>query len=142
LVGSGKSHTVAVILENMLVAGCPSIGSLEKPLSGLVLHLGEGGPSTLPSEVAWLAASSSAGITPPAIHVFVSQSSLNTMRAVYKPLGSHIVIEPLTFSESELDAQAFLSMMAIGSSDSAPLYVQVILVSRSSHSPLIWSYVL
>ncbi|KAF8076252.1 hypothetical protein FPV67DRAFT_1558760 [Lyophyllum atratum] len=125
--GAGKSHTVSVILENMLVAGCPSIGSLEKPLSGLVLYLGEGGPSTLPSEVAWLAASSSAGITPPAIHVFVSQSSLNTMRAVYEPLGSHVVVEPLTFSESELDAQAFLSMMAVGSSDSAPLYVQVIL---------------
>ncbi|KAG5648683.1 hypothetical protein DXG03_000029 [Asterophora parasitica] len=49
------------------------------------------------------------------------------MRAVYEPLGDHVVVEPLTFSESELDAQAFLSMMAVGSSDSAPLYVQIIL---------------
>lgn len=125
--GSGKSHTVSVMLENMLIPRCSSIGALERPLSGLVLHFGEGGPSSLPSEAAWLAVPSSAEITSPTVQVFVSKSSLKTMRTVYEPLGGHVVVEPLTFSESELDAQAFLSMMAVGSSDSAPLYVQVIL---------------
>ena len=50
------------------------------------------------------------------------------MRAVYSDLGSHVTVEPLMFSEAELDAEAFLSMMAVGSSESAPLYVQMILV--------------
>ncbi|KAG6840464.1 hypothetical protein C0991_006600 [Blastosporella zonata] len=49
------------------------------------------------------------------------------MRAVYAPLGKHVIVEPLTFSESELDAQAFLSMMSVGSSEAAPLYIQIIL---------------
>ncbi|KAH9951835.1 hypothetical protein B0H21DRAFT_193979 [Amylocystis lapponica] len=47
------------------------------------------------------------------------------MRAVYAPLGPKVTVEPLRFNESELDAQAFLSMMAIG--DSVPLYMQIIL---------------
>lgn len=116
----------------MLVPNCPSTGSLEKALAGLVLHFGEGGPSSLPCEAAWLGVPSSTATTPPKVHVFVSQSSLNTMRAVYEPLGKHVIVEPLTFSESELDAEAFLSMMAVGTSDSAPLYMQVILVSQVS----------
>jgi len=36
-------------------------------------------------------------------------------------------VEPLLFTEDELDAQAFLSMMAVESSESAPLYMQVLL---------------
>ncbi|KAG6817206.1 hypothetical protein H0H87_011564 [Tephrocybe sp. NHM501043] len=115
------------MLESMMVAGCPSTGMLNKALSGLLLHFGEGGPSSLPCEAAWLARPRSPDVASPEVQVFVSQSSLNTMRAVYAPLGDHIVVEPLTFSESELDAQAFLSMMSIGSSDSAPLYIQTIL---------------
>ncbi|KAG6837975.1 hypothetical protein H0H93_008369 [Arthromyces matolae] len=123
---SGKSHTVSVMLENMMVGNSPSTGSLQKPLSGLVLHFGEGGPSALPCEAAWLAVPGHPDINPPQVRVFVSKSSLNTMRAIYAPLGTHITVEPLTFSKSELDAEAFLSMMAIGS-DSPPLYMQVIL---------------
>ncbi|KAG6868454.1 hypothetical protein C0993_002592 [Termitomyces sp. T159_Od127] len=49
------------------------------------------------------------------------------MKTVYAPLGDHIIVEPLVFSESELDAQAFLSMMAVGGSESAPLYMQIVL---------------
>lgn len=113
-----------------MVSNCPSTGLLNKALSGLVLHFGEGGPSSLPSEAAWLSMSSSFKVNPPEVRVFVSQSSLNTMKTVYAPLGDHIIVEPLTFSESELDAQAFLSMMAVGGSESAPLYIQVILVGN------------
>ena len=54
------------------------------------------------------------------------------MRAVYAPLGSRVTVEPLLFSEAELDAEAFLSMMAVDSSETAPLYVQIILVSGVS----------
>ena len=40
-----------------------------------------------------------------------------------------MTVVPLYFSEEELDAEAFLSMMAVESSENAPLYVQIILVS-------------
>lgn len=72
------------------------------------------------------------GVNVPPVRVFVSRSSLNTMRAVYAPLGDNVTVEPLLFSEAELDAEAFLSMMAV-SSESAPLYVQIILVSQQVH---------
>jgi hypothetical protein len=126
--GSGKSHTVSVMLENMLISKCASTGSLKKPLSGLVLHFGGSGSSSLPSEAAWLSSTKRSDITPPDVRVFVSRSSLKTMRAVYAPLGPRVTVEPLCFSEAELDAQAFLSMMSVGSSESAPLYVQTVLV--------------
>lgn len=120
---------MSVLLENMFIPDYEHIGSLEKPLSGLVLHFGQGGPSSRPSEAAWIGTSTLEGISPPKIRVFVSYSSLETMRAVYKPLGKNVKIEPLYFKEEELDAESFLSMMGVGSSESAPLYVQIILVS-------------
>ena len=129
--GSGKSHTVSVMLENMFVTKCAAIGSLKKPLAGLVLHFGGSGSSSLPCEAAWLSTTNMPGVAPPVVRVFVSRSSLKTMRALYAPLGRRVVVEPLYFSEAELDAQAFLSMMAVGSSESAPLYVQTVLVRQA-----------
>lgn len=125
--GSGKSHTVSLLLESMFVPNIRSTGTLQKPLSGLVLHFGEGGPSSRPSEAAWISSSHIPGVQTPSVKVYVSRSSLNTMRAVYAPLGDGVTVEPLLFSQDELDAQAFLSMMAVGSSESAPLYIQGIL---------------
>lgn len=113
----------------MFIPNHDPIGSLSYPLAGLVLHYGEGGPGTRPSEAAWVGSASQAGIKPPSVHVYVSRSSLNTMKAVYRSLGEHVSVMPLLFNESELDAQAILSMMAVGSSESAPLYMQIVLVS-------------
>ncbi|KAI6134861.1 hypothetical protein EV401DRAFT_863313 [Pisolithus croceorrhizus] len=125
--GSGKSHTVSVLLESMFIPNLPPIGALKKPLSGLVLHFGEGGPSARPCEAAWVATSENPGIKTPKVRVYVSKSSINTMRAVYAPLGDKVIVEPLLFDKNELDAQAFLSMMAVGSSENAPLYMQGVL---------------
>ncbi|KAG1732028.1 uncharacterized protein EDB91DRAFT_1251964 [Suillus paluster] len=125
--GSGKSHTVSVLLENMLIPKLREIGSLQQPLAGLVLHFGEGGAGSLPSEAAWVGVPTTEGVRTPKVRVFVSRSSLNTMKAVYAPLGKNVDVVPLLFNETELDAQAFLSMMAVGSSDSAPLYIQIVL---------------
>jgi hypothetical protein len=127
--GSGKSHTVSVLLENMLIPKLQEIGTLQQPLAGLVLHFGEGGIGSLPSEAAWVGVPSTKGVRTPKVRVFVSKSSLNTMKGVYAPLGKNVEVVPLLFNETELDAQAFLSMMAVGSSDSAPLYIQIVLVS-------------
>ncbi|KAI9001331.1 hypothetical protein BD414DRAFT_533084 [Trametes punicea] len=125
--GSGKSHTVSVLLENMMIPDYSAIGSNTKPLSGLVLHFSEGGQGALPCEAAWLGCPASGDVSPPTVKVYVSKSSMWTMRKVYARLGDNVTVQPLTFSHSELDAQAILSMMAIGSSDSAPLYMQSVL---------------
>lgn len=117
----------------MLVSGCEAIGVSEKALSGLVLHFGEGGAGTRPCEAAWLGNSEMKNVCSPPIRVFVSRSSLLTMRRAYAPLGASVTVEPLLFSEKELDVEAILSMMAVGSSDSAPLYMQRVMVSAIAH---------
>lgn len=121
------------MLENLLIPNFKPIGTLEEPMSALVLHFGEGGSSSLPSEVAWLASTSrDIDLEMPDVRVFVSPSSINTMRSVYlNALGKKVDVQPLYFTESELDAQAILSMMSVNSSDSAPLYMQLVLVGSS-----------
>ncbi|KAF8914057.1 hypothetical protein CPB84DRAFT_1861377 [Gymnopilus junonius] len=125
--GSGKSHTVSTMLENMLISGFSAIGSLAKPLSGLVLHYGDGGPNSLPNETAWLSSSISSFVNGPPVRVYVSRASLQTMQTIYNPLGDKVTVEPLLFQNHELDAAAILSMMAVGSAETAPLYMQIIL---------------
>lgn len=115
----------------MLIPGCPEIGPLEKPLAGLVLHFGPGGRASLPCEAAWLGKAKFRGLHVPPVHVYVSKSALGTMKQVYEPLGESVIVEPLLFTEDELDAEAFRSMMAVGPSTSIPLYMSVVLVSIS-----------
>lgn len=117
------------MLESMLISDTSAIGSLTKALSGLVLHYGEGGPSATPNEAAFLSSPISSRINGPLVRVFVSKSSLQTMQNVYSPLGERVRVNPLLFQSSELDAAAILSMMAVGASESAPLYMQIVLVS-------------
>ncbi|KAF9483949.1 hypothetical protein BDN70DRAFT_873074 [Pholiota conissans] len=125
--GSGKSHTVSTILENMLIPNFLPIGSSSKALSGLVLHYGDGGVNSLPSEAAWLSTSLSSHVTGVPVKVYVSRASFQTMTAVYSRFGTKVTVKPLYFQNSELDAAAILSMMAVGSTESAPLYMQIIL---------------
>src|SRR6266550_2588545 len=126
--GSGKSHTVSVILETMLVPQYAPIGSLKRPLSALVLHYSNGSPNGLPSEAAYIGVPRSRGIKTPNVHVYVPNSCLETRKRVYASLGANITVAPLLFDESELDAEAFLTMMAIDSLESAPLYMQIVMV--------------
>jgi hypothetical protein len=120
------------MLENLLIPRFKPIGSLEEAMSALVLHFGEGESSSLPSEVAWLASTSKDfDVELPKVRVFVSPSSIKTMRAAYTSvLGDKVEIHPLYLTEAELDAAAILSMMSVNSSESAPLYMQLVLVSN------------
>jgi hypothetical protein len=121
-----------VLLENMFITNFPFIGLLQKPLAGLILHFGEGGPSSRPCEAAWVGVPKFRDAQAPPIRVYVSPSSLNTMTDVYARVvgGGNITVQPLVFSEAELDAEAFLSMMGLGASESAPLYMQIVLVRK------------
>lgn len=119
---------MSALLENFFIEDYSPIGQLQKSLAGLILHFGEGGQSSNPCEAAYLGIPTTTGITTPKVRVYVSKSSLETMKHVYEPLGASVTLEPLRFHESELDAEAFLAMMAVGKSDSAPLYMQIVLV--------------
>ncbi|KAI0265149.1 hypothetical protein BC834DRAFT_196378 [Gloeopeniophorella convolvens] len=124
--GSGKSHTVSVLLESMFIPQFAPLGSLKKPLSGLVLHYGETGASARPCEAAFLGLARP-DVTPPPVRVYVAPSSFKRMQVLYKPLGKNVQVRPLYFSESELDVAAFLSMMAVSTSESVPLYIHTVM---------------
>lgn len=123
---------MGVLLENALTQD-RRIGVVEKPLSALVLHFGESGANSKPCEAAYQALRSNKSdprVQPPRVVVYCSPSSLTTISKVYAPLGPSIKILPLMFDEHELDAESFLAMMGVdGSSESAPLYVKIILVT-------------
>ncbi|KAG9038322.1 hypothetical protein FRB95_001734 [Tulasnella sp. JGI-2019a] len=125
--GSGKSHTVGVLLESMMIPGDTRLGALQKPFAGLVLHYGENGGSR-PCEAAYQCSTSDKKIRPPIVKVYVSPSRIRTMTKVYGDVfGKKVEIIPLKITDSELDAQAFLSMMCVSSGKEPPLYVQIIL---------------
>lgn len=113
----------------MFIQDYTAIGKLTKPLSGLVLHYGEGGAAAKPCEAAWLGVPAAIGVQVPQITVFVSPSSLNTMRNVYARFGNKVTVHPLYLSEAELDAESFKALMGISLTDAnPPLYMQIIMV--------------
>jgi hypothetical protein len=112
----------------MFVTGCTALGQLVKPLSGLVLHVGETGASATPCEAAYVSVSVIDNAEPPPVRVYVAPSSFRRMQNVYGRLKGNLEVKPLYFSEAELDAPAFLSLMAVNSSDHTPLYMQTVLV--------------
>ncbi|KAG8885148.1 hypothetical protein FRB97_001966 [Tulasnella sp. 331] len=125
--GSGKSHTVGVLLEAMMISGDKRLGTLNKQLSGLVLHYGENGGSQV-CEAAYQCLATDTRVQLPAVKVYVSPSQITTMKKLYAGVfGNRVEVIPLKFAHCELDAQAFLSMMCVNSGAEPPLYVQIIL---------------
>ncbi|KAG8902261.1 hypothetical protein FRC00_014086 [Tulasnella sp. 408] len=126
--GSGKSHTVGVLLESMLIANDPRLGVLPKPLSALVLHFGESGAGAQPCEAAYQCVSTDPTVKPPAITVYVSPTQYNTMKKLYQSIfQNRIQVLPLKINHAELDAKSILSMMSVSTNKEPPLYVQLIL---------------
>ena len=113
-----------------MIPGFDVIGNQKKALSGLVLHFGEAGTVMQPCEAAYLGLSRMKGFKTPKIRVYVSPTSLSKMKTVYKRVGLDVSVSPLLFTQSELDAKSFLSLMAVGSTstDRTPLYMKIILV--------------
>lgn len=128
--GSGKSHSVSVMLESMMIPDLDIIGSQKKALSGLVLHFGEAGTTTQPCEAAYLGLSKIGGFTAPKVRVYVTPTSLSKMTTIYERLGFDVEVSALLLTQSELDAKSFLSLMAVGttSTDRTPLYMRVALM--------------
>ena len=132
--GSGKSHTVSVMLENMMIPSLDAIGNHKKALSGLVLHFAQAGSATQPCEAAYLGLRKLQGFDAPKIRVYVSTTSLQKMKTVYKFLGPDVEVLPLLLTQSELDAESFKSLMAVGTASTVntPLYMKIVLVCPCS----------
>ncbi|KIO19148.1 hypothetical protein M407DRAFT_31200 [Tulasnella calospora MUT 4182] len=126
--GSGKSHTVGVLLESMMIPNDTRLGALPQPLAGLVLHFGESGAGAQPCEAAYQCTSNDPKVNPPKVVVYVSPSQLKTMGNLYwSVFGNNVRVRPLKIEHDELDAQSILSMMSVSTSGEPPLYVQIIL---------------
>jgi hypothetical protein len=123
--GSGKSHTVSVMIENCLISS-PSLGRLPQPLSVVVFHLGatQGGMQ-LPCESAFLQKSSEGDqCYDIPIKVLVSPSNLKSMRQVYARTGAEVI--PFYLSTKDLNCNRMFSLMHVTEDGRVPLYMQVV----------------
>ncbi|KAK5136812.1 hypothetical protein LTR08_002108 [Meristemomyces frigidus] len=119
--GSGKSHTLSCMLENCLLQD-DGVGTLAKPLGGVVFHYDVGGNNSL-AEAASL---SSRGIP---VRVLVSPSNYRKLSEAYgkQPGTGKITVSTLRFGDSDLNADRMLKLMAFSESEgSVPLYMEVI----------------
>ncbi|KAM0126316.1 hypothetical protein ACHAO1_010128 [Botrytis cinerea] len=120
--GSGKSHTLACLLENCLFNSKAS--KLVNPLTGLVFHydtfISDTGGS--PCEAAFL--SSNPEII---VRVLCSPANIHTIKRAYN--GLNVRIEPLHINESDLNTKRMLDLMAV-SQDDGPMPLYLHMVSR------------
>jgi hypothetical protein len=123
--GSGKSHSVSVILENALISSSV-LGVLPTPLSVVVFHLGASqGAQNRPCESAYLGTSA----VPPSdehapVTVLVSPSNFKAMQKVYESTKAEVI--PFFLSTKDLNCSRMLSLMHVTEGDRVPLYMEVV----------------
>jgi hypothetical protein len=125
--GAGKSHSVAVMIENALIQS-NLLGRLPNPMSVTVFHLGAAQSGMhLPCEFAFIGRPdprkdpSQVG-TP--VTVLVSPSNLKSMTKLYAHTGAKIL--PFYLSTEDLNCTRMLSLMHVEESNGIPLYMQVV----------------
>jgi hypothetical protein len=133
--GSGKSHTTACILENMLVPS-KNLGRLQKPLSALVFsygHFSGDGAGFNISEAAFLGSSNPRyphGAHVKKINVLVSPSNFVRISKLYLRLPN-VSVTRFVLNPRNLDIDTMLTLMSVNESDEQPLYMaQVIQILR------------
>jgi len=129
--GSGKSHTMGVVLENCLLH-CPPVTGCIQPMTALVFHYDPDSANFCEAVTAVLPSLS----LPPGVSewiptvqklfVLVSPSFYFQRLQYYKDFPNCCVF-PLLFRWNELDASMLRSLMCITNSDEQPLYMSVVL---------------
>jgi hypothetical protein len=123
--GSGKSHTTSCFMENGLISS-QLLGPMGNPLSALVLSYGDygSGAAFSVSEAAYLASRNSALSGHSAVkEITVLTSPTNPgIRRLYNDLPNVTAI-PFKMKPQSLDIATMLTLMAVDSSDSVPLYM-------------------
>ncbi|KAH0421639.1 hypothetical protein CcaCcLH18_13318 [Colletotrichum camelliae] len=117
--GSGKSNTLACLLENCLIPS--DLGRLPHPLAGIVFHYDtfasdDGG---LPCEAAFLASSAKASV-----RVHCAPTSFRTLKKVYSGIPQ-VDVKSLRISGLDLNTSRMLDLMAF-QEGAKPLYLHVI----------------
>ncbi|KAF3906730.1 hypothetical protein AA313_de0201735 [Arthrobotrys entomopaga] len=133
LQGTGKSHTLSVLMENCLIPN-KEVGILKRPLAALVCSYSPFTPigSGKPCEVAYLAAPdpmSSIGEgygsrRATKVTVLVSRSNYFNMKNVYDKIPE-VTVRPLLFKASQFTAKTMLNLMSVQDDNNA-LYMQVV----------------
>ncbi|KAK6352035.1 hypothetical protein TWF718_005184 [Orbilia javanica] len=133
LQGSGKSHSLSVIMENCLIQN-PAVGMLHRPLAGVVFYFSPFTPldAGKPCEVAYLAAPASDSTAPAGsylnrarkVKVLVSRSNLENMKRVYEKIPG-VKVYPLLLKANQLTAKTMLHLMSV-QEDNTSLYLAVV----------------
>lgn len=127
--GSGKSHTMSCLLENMLVQPLP-IGRVPAPLTALVLHYDRftGVETGQLCEAAYLCSS---GVP---VRVLVSPTNYRHMKELYENLpglpagGQRPKVFPMYLREDQINIGTMKTLMAAGGGDGhTPLYMEVVI---------------
>ncbi|KAL3292232.1 P-loop containing nucleoside triphosphate hydrolase [Colletotrichum asianum] len=117
--GSGKSNTLACLLENCLL---PSyLGRLTLPLTGIIFHYDSfvSDSGGLPCEAAFLASNKDVSV-----RVLCAPTNVRTIERIYSGI-SNLKIEPLRLSDRDLNTKRMNDLMAVGEG-TMPLYMHVI----------------
>ncbi|TKW53795.1 hypothetical protein CTA1_5915 [Colletotrichum tanaceti] len=117
--GSGKSNTLACLLENCLI---PSrLGKLPAPLTGVVFHYDSfvSDSGGLPCEAAFLASSEDVSV-----RVLCAPTNIRTVQKMYGRIPE-VKVEPLILSDRDLNTRRMLDLMAVGEGG-MPLYLHVV----------------
>ncbi|KAK2026026.1 hypothetical protein LX32DRAFT_595557 [Colletotrichum zoysiae] len=117
--GSGKSNTLACLLENCLIPS--KLGKLPQPLAGIVFHFDSfvSDSGGLPCEAAFLASDSKT-----TVRVLCAPTNVRTVQEMYRGIP-RIKVEPLKLSDKDLNTQRMLDLMAVGDGN-MPLYLHVV----------------
>ncbi|KAE8145179.1 hypothetical protein BDV25DRAFT_170735 [Aspergillus avenaceus] len=124
--GSGKSHTTSCIIENCSLS-LPSLGSLQQPLSTLVLNYNEysSNVSTQPCEAAFLASIKPEwavnGVSIP-VKVLVPPSNYRNLNDMYSQIPN-VEVQSFKLKPHHLNTATMLSLMAMNQSNDMPLYM-------------------
>lgn len=120
LQGSGKSHTLACMLENCLMKG-DRHGELSAPMSGFLFHY-DVHSSGKPCEAAYLASHIP-------VNVLVSPGNLWDMTKIYQQIpnfGQNLQLYPLLLKDNHLNASRMKHLMAVNDKEGKqPLYMEV-----------------
>ncbi|KAF4806950.1 hypothetical protein CGCSCA5_v013895 [Colletotrichum siamense] len=117
--GSGKSNTLACILENCLL---PSyLGKLTFPLTETIFHYDSfvSDSGGLPCEAAFLASNKDVSV-----RVLCAPTNVHTIERIYSGIPN-LKIEPLRLSDRDLNTKRMNDLMAVGEG-TIPLYMHVI----------------
>ncbi|EXK86527.1 hypothetical protein FOQG_09795 [Fusarium oxysporum f. sp. raphani 54005] len=121
--GSGKSHTLATLLENCLMRSVANV--LTRPLAGLVFHYDSfvSDSGGIPCEAACLSSNKKVSV-----RVLCPPTNTVTIKNIYACLPN-VTVQELRFSQDDLNTKRMLNLMVAGpgQGEKMPLYLHTVM---------------